>query len=75
MGDNMLKMSDNLTWWKGTNVFIEAHEFQVDMLHDVLDNVQRFRLGRSVRRCVCRIYKINAVGDVLVGSGTGWRVH
>merc|ERR1712136_629324 len=39
MGDNLLKKSENMAWWKGTKVFVDAEEFHVDTLYDVLDKV------------------------------------
>ena len=52
MGDIMLKKSENMAWWKGAKVFVDAEEFHVDTLHGVLSP---------------GIYEINCVGDVLAG--------
>ena len=52
MEDTLLKSSENVAWWEGTKVFVDAEEFHVDTLCDVL------RPG---------IYKIKGVGDVPAG--------
>merc|ERR1719420_1370459 len=42
MGDNLLKKSDNMGWWKGMDVSYEGKEnIHVDCLYDVLDTYCR----------------------------------
>merc|ERR1712107_354487 len=68
MGDNLLKKSENMPWWKGTKVFVETTEFHVDTLYDVLDKVCKVPsrpLSAAMRMPISGIYKIKGVGDVL----------
>merc|ERR1712064_88567 len=70
MGDNLLKKSENMPWWKGTKVFVETTEFHVDTLYDVLDKVCKVPsrpLSAAMRMPISGIYKIKGVGDVLAG--------
>ena len=70
MGDNLLKKSENMAWWKGTKVFVDAEEFHVDTLYDVLDKVCKVPsrpLTAPMRMPISGIYKIKGVGDVLAG--------
>merc|ERR1712012_766059 len=74
MGDNLLKKSENMPWWKGTKVFVETTEFHVDTLYDVLDKVCKVPsrpLSAAMRMPISGIYKIKGVGDVLWACGTG----
>merc|ERR1719230_1641862 len=41
MGDNLLKKSDNMGWWKGADVDVGKETIHVDTLYDCLDNVPR----------------------------------
>merc|ERR1712032_1613083 len=38
MGDNLLKKSDNMTWWKGMDVVIGKETVHVDTLQDVFND-------------------------------------
>merc|ERR1711916_354058 len=70
MGDNLLKKSENMPWWKGTKVYVETTEFHVDTLYDVLDKVCKVPsrpLSAAMRMPISGIYKIKGVGDVLAG--------
>merc|ERR1712232_483222 len=71
MGDNLLKKSDNMGWWKGMDVLYEGKEtIHVDCLYDVLDvycRVPERPLSAPMRMPVSGIYKIKGVGDVLAG--------
>merc|ERR1712107_764791 len=73
MGDNLLKKSEHMPWWKGTKVYVETTEFHVDTLYDVLDKVCKVPsrpLSAAMRMPISGIYKIKGVGDVLA-----WRVE
>merc|ERR1712031_9640 len=71
MGDNLLKKSDNMGWWKGMDVSYEGKEnIHVDCLYDVLDKVCRVPerpISAPMRMPISGIYKIKGVGDVLAG--------
>ena len=70
MGDKVLKKSENMAWWKGTNVFVDAEEFHVDTLHDVMDKVCKVPsrpLTAPMRTPITGICKSKGVGDVLAG--------
>ena len=65
-----VKKSENTAWWKGAKVFVEAEEFHVDTLYDVLDKVCKVPsrpLTAPMRMPISGIYKIKGVGDVLAG--------
>ena len=49
---NLLEKSENMAWWNGTEVFVDAKEFHVDTSFDMLSS---------------GINTIKRVGDVLAG--------
>merc|ERR1712224_982116 len=70
MGDNLLKKSDNMTWWKGMDVACGKETLHVDTIYDVFNNL--FRVperpsSAAMRLPISGIYKIKGVGDVLAG--------
>merc|ERR1712134_106032 len=70
MGDNLLKKSDNMAWWKGMDVVIGKETIHVDTLYDVLDTLCRVPerpVSAPMRMPISGIYKIKGVGDVLAG--------
>merc|ERR1719487_1781552 len=71
MGDNLLKKSDKMTWWSGTEVLVgESEKIHVDTVYDVLDKVCRIPerpKNAPMRMPISGIYKIKGVGDVLAG--------
>merc|ERR1712154_81796 len=70
MGDNLLKKSDNMTWWKGMDVLYGKETIHVDTLYDVLDvlcRVPERPTSAPMRMPISGIYKIKGVGDVLAG--------
>merc|ERR1712136_467590 len=77
MGDNLLKKSENMPWWKCTKVYVETTEFHVDTLYDVLDKVCKVPsrpLSAAMRMPISGIFKIKGLdknnmprsGDVMV---------
>merc|ERR550514_2018553 len=65
MGDNLLKKSENMDWWKGCDVVKGS-----DTIHDVLDkfcSIPERPISAPMRMPVSGIYKIKGVGDVLAG--------
>ena len=71
MGDNLLKKSEKMTWWSGTDVLVgESEKIHVDTVYDVLDKVCRIPerpKSAPMRMPISGIYKIKGVGDVLAG--------
>merc|ERR1712000_345067 len=70
MGDNLLKKSTNMDWWKGMDVLVGKESLHVETLFDVLDEVCRIPerpISAPMRMPISGIYKIKGVGDVLAG--------
>merc|ERR1712010_230272 len=70
MGDNLLKKSDNMGWWKGYDVELGKETIHVDTVYDCLDKLCRVPERPSsapMRMPISGIYKIKGVGDVLAG--------
>merc|ERR1711990_419898 len=70
MGDNLLKKSDNMTWWKGMDVATSKETIHCDTLYDVFDSLFRVPerpCDAPMRLPISGIYKIKGVGDVLAG--------
>merc|ERR1712176_1117948 len=70
MGDNLLKKSDNMGWWKGLDVEYGKETLHVDTVYDVLDKMCRVPerpMSAPMRMPISGIYKIKGVGDVLAG--------
>merc|ERR1711939_393098 len=70
MGDNLLKKSDNMGWWKGMDIACGKETIHCDTLYDVFNNLFRVPERPSsapMRMPISGIYKIKGVGDVLAG--------
>merc|ERR1711874_130566 len=70
MGDNLLKKSENMGWWKGQDVEYGKETLHCDTMYDVLDKLCRVPerpISAPMRMPVSGIYKIKGVGDVLAG--------
>merc|ERR1711887_22566 len=70
MGDNLLKKSDNMTWWKGMDIECGKETIMCETLYDVLDKLCRVPerpISAPMRMPISGIYKIKGVGDVLAG--------
>jgi elongation factor 1-alpha len=71
MGDNLLKESTNMTWWKGVDVLVGKDEkLHIHTLYDALDKMCRVPerpISAPMRMPISGIYKIKGVGDVLAG--------
>merc|ERR1711874_627502 len=70
MGDNLLKKSDNMAWWKGMNIECGKETIMCETLYDVLDKLCRVPerpISAPMRMPISGIYKIKGVGDVLAG--------
>jgi elongation factor 1-alpha len=70
MGDNLLKKSDKMAWWKGADIIVGSEKLHVDTLYDCLDKMCRVPerpTSAPMRMPISGIYKIKGVGDVLAG--------
>jgi elongation factor 1-alpha len=72
MGDNLLKTSTNMPWWKGVEVTIPTTKakLMIDTLLIALNDFAQppVRITDAPMRCpISGIYKIKGVGDVLAG--------
>jgi len=70
-GDNLVKKTTNMAWWKGADVKLSASEtIHVDTLYDCLNTMCRVPerpMDAPMRLPISGIYKIKGVGDVLAG--------
>ena len=70
MGDNLLKKSENMGWWSGADVLCGEETIHVDTLYDYFDKVARVPerpTDAPIRMPISVIYKIQGVGNVLMG--------
>merc|ERR1712072_577179 len=70
MGDNLLKQSTNMGWWKGCDVLVGKETLHVNTLLEVLNDMCRVPerpVSAPMRMPISGIYKIKGVGDVLAG--------
>jgi len=70
MGDNLLKMSENMKWWKGVTVKSQKQPVECNTLLDCLEKMVKIPkrpLKKPLRMPVSGVYKIKGVGDVITG--------
>jgi elongation factor 1-alpha len=71
VGDNLIKKSDKMAWWKGVDVEVPGKgKVHIDTLHDALDKMVQTPARSSdkqMRTPISGVYKIKGVGDVLTG--------
>jgi len=73
MGDNLLKKSEKMAWWSGTDVLIGekgTEKLHIDTLRDALNDMVRLPERKNdapMRMPVSGVYKIKGVGDVITG--------
>lgn len=71
MGDNLIKPSDKMTWWKGVDVKgLSGETIHVHTLLDALNGfcvIPQRDTNANMRMPISGIYKIKGVGDVLTG--------
>eukprot|EP01066_Platyproteum_vivax_P012109 Platyproteum_vivax@DN5500_c0_g1_i2.p1 len=71
MGDNLLKKSENMPWWKGgEREAIDKSKCEVTTLVDALERLVKIPerpVDAVMRMPVSGIYKIKGVGDVITG--------
>merc|ERR1712216_891437 len=72
-GDNLIKKTENMGWWKGVDVIdynLKGDKFHIDTLLDVLNgmvNKPERKPDADMRLPISGVYKIKGVGDVLAG--------
>jgi len=69
-GDNLIKKSANMAWWKGNDVKLGSETIHVETLLDCLETMCRIPprpVDAPMRLPISGIYKIKGVGDVLAG--------
>merc|ERR1719267_395004 len=70
MGDNLIKKTENMSWWSGQDILVEKTTMHIDTLYDCLNDMCK-PPGRNdsaaMRMPVSGIYKIKGVGDVIAG--------
>ena len=69
-GDNLVKKTTNMAWWKGQDVKIGSETIHVDTLYDCYNDMCRVPprpKDAAMRLPISGIYKIKGVGDVLAG--------
>mmetsp|Transcript_33453 Transcript_33453/g.79349 ORF Transcript_33453/g.79349 Transcript_33453/m.79349 type:complete len:464 (-) Transcript_33453:63-1454(-) len=70
IGDNLLKKSDNMPWWKGMDITVGSEKLHIDYLYQALNDMARQperNINAKLRLPISGIYKIKGVGDVLAG--------
>jgi len=70
MGDNLVKKSEKMDWWKGVDVSINGKNIHIDTLlialNDMVEIPER-KTDAPLRVPISGAYKIKGVGDVLAG--------
>jgi len=70
-GDNLLKKSDNMSWWNGQDVIkLDKSTLHIDTLLDCLEKMVQVPprpVDKEMRMPVSGVYKIKGVGDVITG--------
>jgi elongation factor 1-alpha len=71
IGDNLIKRSDKMDWWKGQEISLpDKSKLHVETLLDCLDKMVQVpeRSRNAIARTpISGIYKIKGIGDVLTG--------
>jgi elongation factor 1-alpha len=70
IGDNLIKKSEKMAWWKGVDVEVEKEKVHIETLHDALEKMVKTPSRSSdkvMRTPISGVYKIKGVGDVLTG--------
>jgi elongation factor 1-alpha len=69
-GDNLVKKSENLTWYKGCDLEINGEKIHIHTLKEAFNDAcfpPVRNLTGAMRCCVSGCYKIKGVGDVITG--------
>jgi len=72
MGDNLIKKSEKMAWWKGADIVVATTKetIHVDTLRDCLEHMVTIPprpTDAKMRTPISGVYKIKGVGDVLTG--------
>jgi len=70
IGDNLLKKSDKMGWWKGCDILVGKNTVHVETLLQALNDTVTLPVRESakiMRMPVSGVYKIKGVGDVITG--------
>jgi elongation factor 1-alpha len=70
IGDNLIKYSDKMPWWKGVDIQVEKDTVHIKTLLDALDQMVRIPprpKDKPMRMPLSGIFKIKGIGDVLTG--------
>merc|ERR1712205_285749 len=68
-GDNLVKKTEKMAWYKGVDLEIDGNKIHVDTLKDAFNDAcfpPKRTDDAAMRTCVC-VYKIKGVGDVITG--------
>jgi len=69
-GDNLLKKSEKMDWWKGADIKVGKDTVHLDTLLDALELMvkpPKRPIKKPLRMPVSGVYKIKGVGDVITG--------
>merc|ERR1712072_1220805 len=69
-GDNLLKPTENMPWWKGVDVKVGSETVHIHTLHDALNNmvtIPERPVDKPFRMPVSQNLKIKGVGSVICG--------
>merc|ERR1719453_1921603 len=72
MGDNLLKKSDNMGWWKGQDIEYGKETIHVDTAYDVLDKLAVCPSAPSPPRCACPSPAFTRSRVWATSSPAGW---
>lgn len=70
IGDNLIKKSTNMNWWKGADVLVGKEKVHIDTLADALEKMVKTPerpVDKKLRMPVSGVYKIKGAGDVITG--------
>jgi len=70
VGDNLMKKSEKMAWWKGVTVKSQKKPVECVTLYDCLDKMVKIPkrpADKALRMPVSGVYKIKGVGDVITG--------
>merc|ERR1712196_283351 len=69
-GDNLVKETEKMPWYKGIDLVIDGANIHVDTLKDCFNDAcfpPKRTDEAAMRTCVSGVYKIKGVGDVITG--------